>query len=206
MINSALNLVAGAVGQGRPQIIPAVVAPNTSQTPLPTDFTDSLFVVNPSDSTVFWEVTDWTVDHGGTLPQAGAAVALFYDSTGALRVVWWDGVYTPPAPPVVTGAAWIAPTLLNSWANLGSGFETAGYLKDPFGFVHLKGVIAGGATGTVAFTLPAGYRPGATTLHASGTATGITANVQVATSGTVSVAFSGSSNYGLSGITFLAEN
>lgn len=102
MLNPALNLVPAAVGQGRPQIIPAVVAPNTSRTPLPTSFTDPLFVVNPADDTVFWEIADWTVDHGGTLPEAGAAAALFYDSAGALRCVWWDGVYTAPDPPAGT--------------------------------------------------------------------------------------------------------
>jgi hypothetical protein len=59
---------------------------------------------------------------------------------------------------------WITPTLLNGWANYGGTTSPAAYLKDPFGFVHFRGSIAGGATGTNAFVLPAGYRPGGTEL------------------------------------------
>lgn len=96
MINAALNILPGAVGQGRPQIIPATVAPNTAQTPQPTGFNDPLFVVSPIDNSSFWKVLDWPADHGGTLPRPGAACALFYDSNGILRCAWWDGQYTPP--------------------------------------------------------------------------------------------------------------
>lgn len=52
---------------------------------------------------------------------------------------------------------WIAPTLSGSWVNYGSGFATAGYMKDSMGFVHMKGLIKSGTS--TAFTLPAGYRP-----------------------------------------------
>lgn len=103
MINSALNLLAGAVGQNRPQIIPANVAQNTASTPLPTSFNQPLFVVSPMDDTSFWRVDDWTVDHGGTLPSAGAACALFYDAARTLRCVWWDGLYTPEPMNYVAG-------------------------------------------------------------------------------------------------------
>lgn len=60
-----------------------------------------------------------------------------------------------------TLAPWIAPTLLNSWVNYGGSFDTAGYYKDEFGIVHIKGVIKSGTTtaSTVLFTLPAGYMP-----------------------------------------------
>lgn len=60
-----------------------------------------------------------------------------------------------------TMQAWQAPTLLNSWANYGSGQSDAGYFKDPFGIVHLKGLIKDGSTAVI-FTLPAGYRIQAT--------------------------------------------
>lgn len=58
--------------------------------------------------------------------------------------------------------AWITPTLLNGWT---SGISTqVQYMKDQFGFVHLRGVITGGTVGSPAFILPSGYRPFQTVL------------------------------------------
>ncbi len=56
---------------------------------------------------------------------------------------------------------YIAPTLLNSWVNYGSGFSDTGYYKDSAGVVHIKGMVKNGTTtgGTAIFTLPVGYRP-----------------------------------------------
>ena len=51
--------------------------------------------------------------------------------------------------------SWITPTLLNAWV----GNQPVRYLKDEFGFVHLKGIVNGGVAGSVIFTLPTGYRP-----------------------------------------------
>lgn len=59
--------------------------------------------------------------------------------------------HTPETP--------IAPTLINSWLNLGAGHTEAGYWKDTVGIVHIRGVISEGATGNTAFILPVGYRP-----------------------------------------------
>jgi hypothetical protein len=64
--------------------------------------------------------------------------------------------------------AWIAPTLLNSWVNHGAGFSNVGYHKDPWGYVHLRGLAASGSSATsVIFTLPAGYRPASERVFAS---------------------------------------
>ena len=49
------------------------------------------------------------------------------------------------------------PDFQNTYANSGSGFETAAFYKDREGVVHLKGFVTG--TGTTIFHLPAGYRP-----------------------------------------------
>lgn len=74
----------------------------------------------------------------------------------------------PLASPTFTGTVVIpaptytAPTLLNSWVNLGGSNQVAGYTKHADGTVRLRGTISGGATTTIAFTLPVGYRPGAT--------------------------------------------
>jgi len=53
------------------------------------------------------------------------------------------------------------PAFENSWTNYGAGYETAAFYKDPFGRVHLKGMIKSGTNNTAAFTLPVGYRPAA---------------------------------------------
>lgn len=50
----------------------------------------------------------------------------------------------------------------NSWVNFndeGGTYVTAAYYKDPFGRVHLKGMVKNGTMGAVIFTLPEGYRP-----------------------------------------------
>jgi hypothetical protein len=53
------------------------------------------------------------------------------------------------------------PAFKNGWANEAPGFEsTAGFFKDPWGVVHLKGIVTGGTVSTI-FTLPAGYMPSA---------------------------------------------
>lgn len=54
--------------------------------------------------------------------------------------------------------AWITPTLLNGWTNVGGNDATLQYFKDSTGIVHIKGVVTGG-TATQIFTLPEGYRP-----------------------------------------------
>lgn len=54
---------------------------------------------------------------------------------------------------------WIAPTLLNGWVNYLQSRPTVGYMKDEFGFVHLKGMIKSGTVPSTAFILPKGYRP-----------------------------------------------
>lgn len=58
--------------------------------------------------------------------------------------------------------AWVAPTLINAWANTGAPYQLAGYWKDPYGTVHLRGRVDTGVTPSDIFVLPAGYRPEAT--------------------------------------------
>jgi len=57
---------------------------------------------------------------------------------------------------------WIAPALLNSWVNYNTAtHQPAGYYRDPLGIVRMRGAMKNGTitSGTVLFTLPAGYRP-----------------------------------------------
>lgn len=60
-----------------------------------------------------------------------------------------------------TQEGWIAPTLQNSWVNFGGTVPPAGYYKDEFGQVRLRGFIKDGTAtaATLLFTLPVGYRP-----------------------------------------------
>ena len=53
--------------------------------------------------------------------------------------------------------AWITPTLLNGWVPT-LNMEVA-YMKDEFGFVHIRGRVTGGAMTSIIFSLPSGYRP-----------------------------------------------
>ena len=56
--------------------------------------------------------------------------------------------------------AFIAPTLLNSWVNFDVAINnSAGYYKDAFGIVHLRGLVKTGTVGLAIFALPVGYRP-----------------------------------------------
>lgn len=109
-----------------------------------------------------------------------------------------------------------------SWfgvTNWGDPYETTGYMKDPFGFVHLKGrVIFGlraptGCDAFALFQLPAGDRPAAivteTTLaHDSTTFTDGLAWIDILANGNVSICHPDDldrySWIGLDGITFSA--
>lgn len=100
---------------------------------------------------------------------------------------------------------WQDATLENSWANVGSPYYDAGYYKDPFGIVRLRGRVYSGSSGTVALTLPTGFRPNATIklpAEDSGSVTSVTIN----SSGQVILTTSGGSpEISLESITFLAE-
>lgn len=96
------------------------------------------------------------------------------------------------------------PAFANSWVNFGNPSQGAGFWKDPFGVVHLRGKIKSGTVGSVAFTLPPGYR---VILNAdedfpviSNAAVGL---VSVASDGTVTPKSPSNNTYvSLSGISF----
>lgn len=77
---------------------------------------------------------------------------------------WFDGVkpiqtietlYQEKANKVQE--AWITPTLLNGWVQFEPN-SNAAYMKDEFGFVHLKGKLKSGIVAADLFSLPVGYR------------------------------------------------
>ena len=102
-------------------------------------------------------------------------------------------------------------TLAGSWASYGWAgghyWGPARYYKDSNGYVHLRGVVTGGATATsLVTTLPAGFRPGGRTMFST-ISNGAHAGCDVYANGDViprnAVAGSWLS---LAGISFLAEN
>jgi hypothetical protein len=97
--------------------------------------------------------------------------------------------------------AWQVPTLLNSWVNYGSPFETVGYMKDEFGFVHLKGIVSTGSSDTVLFTLPVGYRTSLFQYHPNVLASG-TGTVEIQPNGNVKLVVASSTLTSIDGITF----
>ncbi len=82
---------------------------------------------------------------------------------------------------------WITPTFAGTWANLGGGTTPAGYWKDPFGVVHLRGTVDTGALPpSTIFTLPVGYRPAFQHNFAGiRTGAGVTSRVSVLATGVV---------------------
>jgi phage minor structural protein len=50
-------------------------------------------------------------------------------------------------------------TLINGWTRYSTNYDIPGFMKDPLGFVHLRGAVKGGMNSSTIFTLPVGYRP-----------------------------------------------
>lgn len=99
------------------------------------------------------------------------------------------------------------PTLLNSWVNYGSGYESASYFKDKCGVVHLAGMVKSGTTTseTVIFTLPEGYRPRASEKFFCVSLNAICV-IDVYATGNVAIKTGANSGWiSLSGISFLAS-
>lgn len=101
--------------------------------------------------------------------------------------------------------SWQTPAFQNSWANKGAGFQSVRFYVDEWGEVKLEGAMAGGAQSTVAFTLPAGYRPAANRVFVVVDSAAWT-TIQINTDGTVNVGVNNGGNVTtvtfLDGITF----
>ncbi len=108
---------------------------------------------------------------------------------------------------------WILATLRNDWVNFDPAWSQVGYMRDDFGFVHLRGLIKSGVTavGTLIFILPPGYRPklkGKFPIHSytgSGAPTSF-GTINIRETGNVEIEYTaGSSWLSLDGITFPVE-
>lgn len=108
---------------------------------------------------------------------------------------------------VLAKSPWQAPALINSWANAEAPFAPAGYRKDNNGRVWLRGLLLVGTADTVAFQLPAGFRPAFNsdfpTISGNNNAAG---RVRVFRGGNVNITQgTGGSFVTLDGISFMAE-
>lgn len=59
----------------------------------------------------------------------------------------------------ITPLVWHNVTLMNGWTYGGFGSAHPQYAIDPSDVVHLRGSVAGGGSGIIAFVLPAAARP-----------------------------------------------
>jgi len=98
------------------------------------------------------------------------------------------------------------PAFQNSWVNLNTTtHSTAAFYKDPFGRVHLKGVIKDGTLDVAAFTLPAGYRPSVINIFGT-VATNLIGRINIQSNGNVIIATPTTNTWvALDGISFRAE-
>jgi len=95
------------------------------------------------------------------------------------------------------------PSFQNGWTNDDALAEvTAGFYKDPFGVVHLKGLLANGTNGAI-FALPLGYRPGKILAEVVTRNAGTVGTLEVGPAGYV-IAVSGTGVLSLDGVTFRA--
>jgi hypothetical protein len=60
---------------------------------------------------------------------------------------------------LVPEPTWTAPTLVNSWADIGGADLPTGYRMEPGGWVTLRGRVGGGTVANSFFYLPTGYIP-----------------------------------------------
>lgn len=90
---------------------------------------------------------------------------------------------------------------LNGWTNFGGTHNSAGYMIDPFKFVHLRGLIKNGTVATTAFILPAGYRPQGRSLFAV-LGSGGNGQLTIETTGDVTVTSGNNAYVSLEGVSF----
>lgn len=79
------------------------------------------------------------------------------------------------------------PAFQNGWVNYGGVYAAVGFRKDPLGKVQLRGLVKTGASGTVAFTLPVGYRPPASMVFTCWASGSVLATVQINVDGTLGI-------------------
>lgn len=88
--------------------------------------------------------------------------------------------------------AWIQPSPLNGFANLGGGFVVLRFHRDALGYVHIQGVVTnavGCALQTAIFTLPLRYRPALSLVQICEATGGTLGSIEVRPTGDVNTRF-----------------
>jgi len=155
--------------------------------------------------------TAQTLDVAGAAAlKGGAAVTSGLTVAGGatLDTLTVSGVATLPK---IAVSAWVdlPGPFTSGWTNWGPDYEGAGYCKDPFGFVYLRGLINNGKANPdlALFQLPAGFRPRRRLLfgcHAFSPSDLGSARVDVDTAGNVIVFATSGGWLSLTGIVFQA--
>lgn len=157
-----------------------------------------------------------TVNRAGTntiscFSGTGATSVKFSGAMGA-KFQYKSGIWYQVSGPVpVTPTPWTNGTYQNAWTTV-AGATAAAYMKDANGMVHMRGRVTGGASGSSAFVVPAGFRPGGTNddypaAGWTGAAPGAAMVGVSPTTGDVFVYFAaGVTDVSLVGVHFLAEN
>lgn len=133
------------------------------------------------------------------------------DKTIRYRGTGGNGYWSPQAMYYPSGTTtWSTPALAASWVKYSTtpGYNTAQYTKNADGVVSLRGLIKSGTatSGTVIFTLPAGYRPSTNIICSQVSSPDSFARVDISSVGQV-ILREGVSNgwLSLAGCDFLAE-
>jgi hypothetical protein len=135
---------------------------------------------------------------------ASAYPAGWYCTVAGTPGTWQPILVETAAPPV---ASIPVSTFAGSWVNFGAGRRDASYWKDAMGMVHVVAFLKSGSVtdGTTMFTLPAGYRPGATEIF-DGIANNLHCTIQVDTAGNVQVfSAAGNTSLGIPNIQFRTD-
>lgn len=152
---------------------------------------------------------------GSTLMRrtAGDKISLWVLVSAATTILTNDYITTmsvvkvdQPSQLSVANGTWQNAVGQNGWT---SGSNLVQYMKDALGFVHLRGDLVNSAGGTVAFTLPVGFRPGTSAYRGGALQGGGAAGVyiSISTAGDVVPTMTGSNSVYLDGIApFLAEH
>jgi len=99
------------------------------------------------------------------------------DSFEVKRAAGWE--------PISSTSAWTAVTFAGTWVNFGGTYQAVQYRKVG-NTVKVRGSAKNGAANSVVFTLPAGFRPPAD-LQFNCVSAGVTAPVDVSSTGTVTI-------------------